>query len=81
MRAGRVKGSGASRDGCDIGIMAEDRNLEASSEGLLRILATTDLHSNLLSYDYFADRADPGVGLSRVASLIAKARQEISAQG
>ncbi|MGR3760580.1 5'-nucleotidase C-terminal domain-containing protein [Roseobacteraceae bacterium NS-SX3] len=49
--------------------------------GLLRVLATTDLHGNLLSYDYYADRPDPGLGLSRVASLIAAAREEAGAQG
>ncbi|MEP2717970.1 5'-nucleotidase C-terminal domain-containing protein [Pseudophaeobacter sp.] len=49
--------------------------------GLLRILATTDLHCNLLSRDYYADREDPGVGLSRLASLINVARQEAQEQG
>ena len=44
--------------------------------GCLRILATTDLHANLLSYDYYSDRPDPTVGLSRVASLIDQARAE-----
>lgn len=48
---------------------------------MLRILATTDLHCNLLSHDYYADRQDPGVGLSRLASLISSARQEAEAQG
>ncbi|EBA15908.1 2`,3`-cyclic-nucleotide 2`-phosphodiesterase, putative [Roseobacter sp. SK209-2-6] len=48
---------------------------------LLRVLATTDLHCNLLSYDYFADRNDPGVGLSRVAAYIEKARQEVQVLG
>lgn len=51
------------------------------SSGLLRILATTDLHSNLLSHDYYADRPDPGVGLSRVASLIAQARKQVHSVG
>ncbi|WP_122072676.1 5'-nucleotidase C-terminal domain-containing protein [Pseudophaeobacter sp. EL27] len=49
--------------------------------GVLRILATTDLHCNLLSRDYYADREDPGVGLSRLASLISGARQEAQARG
>ncbi|MDE4303873.1 5'-nucleotidase C-terminal domain-containing protein [Phaeobacter gallaeciensis] len=50
-------------------------------KGVLRLLATTDLHSNLLSYDYYADRPDPSIGLSRVASLIAEARQEVREAG
>ncbi len=42
----------------------------------LRILATTDLHMNLLAYDYYADRPDHRVGLSRTARLIRAARAE-----
>lgn len=42
----------------------------------VRILATTDLHMNLGSFDYYADRPDPTVGLTRCASLIRHARQE-----
>ncbi|WP_417700507.1 5'-nucleotidase C-terminal domain-containing protein [Pseudophaeobacter sp.] len=57
-----------------------DEGAEEGS-GLLRILATTDLHCNLLSHDYFADRPDPGVGLSRISSLIGEARREAEACG
>ena len=42
----------------------------------LRILATTDLHMNILPYDYHADRPVSGWGLSRTAQLIDKARSE-----
>lgn len=42
----------------------------------LRILATTDLHLNLMAYDYFADRPCHEVGLSRVGALIREARNE-----
>jgi 2',3'-cyclic-nucleotide 2'-phosphodiesterase / 3'-nucleotidase len=42
----------------------------------LRILETTDLHVNVLPYDYYRDVADDTVGLSRTASLVAKARGE-----
>lgn len=49
--------------------------------GLLRILATTDLHCNLLSYDYYTDKEDPGVGLSRLSSLIKDARRDALAVG
>ncbi len=41
----------------------------------LRILTTTDLHMHLTSHDYYADRADPMVGLTRTASLIQNARK------
>ncbi len=42
----------------------------------IRVLATTDLHSNLMDYDYYRDQADPSLGLVRTASLIKKARSE-----
>ncbi|MEX0304246.1 MAG: 5'-nucleotidase C-terminal domain-containing protein [Leisingera sp.] len=54
---------------------------EARPAGVLRVLATTDLHCNLLSYDYYADRPDPAIGLSRVASLIARERQKAALEG
>ena len=44
----------------------------------LRILATTDLHMNILPYDYHADRSVSGWGLSRTAQLIDAARDEVS---
>ena len=44
----------------------------------LRLLATTDLHGALLSYDYFRDQPAPGYGLSRTAALIQNARAEAS---
>jgi len=42
----------------------------------LALLATTDLHSNVLSYDYLTLAADDSQGFERVASLIRMARQE-----
>lgn len=42
----------------------------------VRILATSDLHMNLGSFDYYADRPDPSVGLTRVATLIRNARRD-----
>ena len=40
----------------------------------LRLIGVTDLHANLYPYDYFRDRPDPSVGLSKTATLIAEAR-------
>lgn len=45
----------------------------------LRIMATTDLHMHLTSFDYCAERPDPSVGLTRTASLIHAARDEARA--
>lgn len=42
----------------------------------LRILETTDLHMQLLSYDYFADRPENGTGLINLAGLIDHLRSE-----
>ncbi len=36
----------------------------------LRIMATSDLHMNILPYDYLADRDNHRIGLARTASLI-----------
>jgi 2',3'-cyclic-nucleotide 2'-phosphodiesterase/3'-nucleotidase len=40
------------------------------------ILETTDVHANVLSWDYFKAKADPTVGYERTATLIRRARAE-----
>ena len=42
----------------------------------LRILETTDLHVNILPYDYYRDAADDTVGLARTATIVKAARSE-----
>ncbi len=42
----------------------------------LRLLGTTDVHSNLLGYDYFSGQGDAPFGLARVATLIRAARAQ-----
>lgn len=42
----------------------------------LRLLETTDLHVNIVPYDYFRDAADDTVGFARTASLIRAAQAE-----
>jgi 2',3'-cyclic-nucleotide 2'-phosphodiesterase/3'-nucleotidase len=42
----------------------------------LAVLETTDLHSNVVGYDYFKLAAEPSIGLDRTARLIAQAREE-----
>ena len=39
------------------------------------ILATTDLHANVLSYDYFKLAENKTFGLERTATLVAQARR------
>jgi len=47
-----------------------------AAEVKLRILETTDLHMNLLSYDYYQDVATDQYGLARTITLIKAARAE-----
>jgi 2',3'-cyclic-nucleotide 2'-phosphodiesterase/3'-nucleotidase len=47
-----------------------------ATEVRLRILETTDLHMNLLSYDYYQDKVTDQYGLARAISLIKAARTE-----
>lgn len=42
----------------------------------LRLLETTDLHVNVVPYDYFRDTSDDTVGLAKTASLIKAAQGE-----
>lgn len=44
----------------------------------LRVMETTDIHMNLVDYDYYGDKQSDAVGLSRVATLIKAARAEVS---
>jgi len=50
---------------------AEDRDVVK-----LRILETTDVHMNLVNYDYFKDSPTNEFGLSKTARLIEQARAE-----
>lgn len=44
----------------------------------IRILATTDLHTNLVNYDYYQDKPAENVGLAKTAVLIEEAKKENS---
>ena len=48
----------------------------AGSSATLALLETTDLHANVLSYDYYKLQDEPSIGLERTATLIAQARSE-----
>jgi 2',3'-cyclic-nucleotide 2'-phosphodiesterase/3'-nucleotidase len=49
-----------------------------AAEVPLRVMETTDLHMNLLSYDYYQDKATDQYGLSRAITLIKAARAEVT---
>jgi len=43
----------------------------------LRLMETTDIHMNLLNYNYFKGKTDEKIGLSKAATLIKAARAEV----
>ncbi|MEP7044782.1 MAG: bifunctional 2',3'-cyclic-nucleotide 2'-phosphodiesterase/3'-nucleotidase [Dokdonella sp.] len=42
----------------------------------LALLESTDLHSNIRSFDYYQDKDDPALGFERMATLVKQARAE-----
>ncbi|MFD2367280.1 bifunctional 2',3'-cyclic-nucleotide 2'-phosphodiesterase/3'-nucleotidase [Pseudoduganella sp. GCM10020061] len=52
--------------------------VQPGATATLALLETSDLHANVLSYDYFKLAADPSFGLERTATLIAQARKEFA---
>lgn len=49
---------------------------KVQSEVELRIMETTDIHTNLLSFDYYKNAGAPKVGLAKTATLVKQARAE-----
>jgi 2',3'-cyclic-nucleotide 2'-phosphodiesterase/3'-nucleotidase/5'-nucleotidase len=43
----------------------------------VRIMETTDIHTNLLPYDYYKSVTSLTVGLARTATLVKQAREEV----
>ena len=53
-------------------IQPDDKVVQAD----LRVLETTDLHTNIMDFNYYSGKDDPTIGLARTASLIHAARNE-----
>ncbi|MED0966384.1 bifunctional 2',3'-cyclic-nucleotide 2'-phosphodiesterase/3'-nucleotidase [Bacillus paramycoides] len=53
---------------------AEEKTGESTVN--LRILETSDIHVNLMNYDYYQTKTDNKVGLVQTATLVNKAREE-----
>jgi 2',3'-cyclic-nucleotide 2'-phosphodiesterase/3'-nucleotidase len=53
-------------------------HVPAGASATLAILETTDVHSNVVGYDYFKLAPEPALGLDRTATLIAQARKEFA---
>jgi len=43
----------------------------------LRIMETSDIHTNLMDYDYYKDKPNEKIGLVRTATLVKSARDEV----
>ncbi|MCL1080045.1 bifunctional 2',3'-cyclic-nucleotide 2'-phosphodiesterase/3'-nucleotidase [Parashewanella spongiae] len=43
----------------------------------LRVMETSDLHTNIMDYNYYKDAEDQTIGLARVASIVKSARAEV----
>ncbi|KOO02052.1 2',3'-cyclic-nucleotide 2'-phosphodiesterase [Vibrio nereis] len=43
----------------------------------LRIVETTDIHTNVMDYDYYKDKPSQKIGLTRAATLVKQARAEV----
>ncbi|MDA0149517.1 2',3'-cyclic-nucleotide 2'-phosphodiesterase [Vibrio sp. LaRot3] len=43
----------------------------------LRIVETTDIHTNVMDYDYYKDKPSLKIGLTRTATLVKQARAEV----
>lgn len=44
----------------------------------LRLMETTDIHTHIVNHDYYQDTETDEFGLAKTASLIMKARQEVT---
>ena len=67
--------AGCALSGC--GSSGSDASsVPAGTTATLALLETTDLHTNVVSYDYFKLAEDKSLGFERTATLIAAARKE-----
>ena len=66
--------SGALLSGCG----GDDNNTPRVD---LRLMETTDIHANVMDYNYYSDSVDNGHGLVRTAMLVKQAREEITYPG
>ncbi|AWE07384.1 bifunctional 2',3'-cyclic-nucleotide 2'-phosphodiesterase/3'-nucleotidase [Lysinibacillus sp. 2017] len=56
--------------------LAEYSPVAANTTVALRILGTTDIHTNVVNYDYYKDTESNSLGLAKTALLIDEARKE-----
>ncbi|MBV7317185.1 bifunctional 2',3'-cyclic-nucleotide 2'-phosphodiesterase/3'-nucleotidase [Shewanella sp. NIFS-20-20] len=64
---------GISTTGCN----SDDNDNQVNAPRVeLRVLETSDIHTNIMDFDYFKSKEDPTIGLARTASAIHAARKE-----
>ncbi len=56
--------------------MSGCQSLDNTYSAQLRVLETSDIHANVMDYDYYQTKQDITIGLARTASLIKAARAE-----
>ncbi|MDQ0116357.1 bifunctional 2',3'-cyclic-nucleotide 2'-phosphodiesterase/3'-nucleotidase [Paenibacillus harenae] len=52
-------------------------NAEGEATVQLRIMETSDIHVNVMNYDYFSDKSTDEYGLAKTATLIKQTREEV----
>ncbi len=56
---------------------AKPSEAKIQSQVELRIMETTDIHSNLLNFDYYKNSGSSKLGLAKTATLVKSARKEV----
>ena len=67
----------ASLVGCNSSSSSDGKTDEKSLLMNVRLIETTDLHSNVRSFDYFTSKGNQEFGLARTAVIIQEARDEV----
>lgn len=57
-------------------IAPSQKRVADGTRATLAVIETTDLHSNIRSFDYYQDKDDPTLGLERAATLVKQARNQ-----
>ena len=58
-------------------VSAKHTTNKVQSQVELRIMGTTDIHTNLLNFDYYKNSLAPKMGLAKTATLVKQARAEV----
>ena len=59
-----------------LSVAATAAPVPAGTTAVVALLETTDLHSNVVGYDYFRLAPEPSLGVDRTATLIVQAREQ-----